>query len=81
MALGSVKERRFGGDVWVIAGRRPMSDEFRLQQQCERIFADPANQVEKRPTRPNPGPPTGPLLWLYRADTQPQVIDLPAPIR
>ncbi len=76
VALGSVKERRLGGDVYVITGRRAMTDEFRFE--CERILADPANQVELRPI---PDPPTGSFLWVNRDDIQPQVIDLPMPIR
>ena len=76
VALGSVKERRSGGEVWVIAGRLPITDDFRLQ--CERILSDPANQME---VRPKPARPMGSLLWIHRADIQPQVIDLPMPIR
>lgn len=76
VALGSVKERRSGGEVWLIAGRRRMTVEFRLD--CERILADPANHVTISPV---PNPPSGSLLWIHRDDIQPQVIDLPMPIR
>jgi hypothetical protein len=75
VALGSVKERRFGGEVWVIAGRRPVTMDFRLE--CERLLADPANQVRMRPI---PNRPTGSLLCINRDDIQPRVIYLPMPI-
>jgi hypothetical protein len=77
VALGSVKERRSGGEVWVIAGRRPLTPEFRST--CEGILADPANRMELVGA-PNPDRPPGSLLWVNRDDVQPRIVDLPAPI-
>jgi hypothetical protein len=76
LALGSVRERRSGGEVWVIAGRRSMTAEFQLE--CERILADPTNQVTMSSV---PSRPTGSFLWIHRGDTQQQIIDIPMPIR
>jgi hypothetical protein len=75
VALGSVVDRRSGSDVWVIAARRPTSDDFQLR--CEHLLADPSNKVEVQHPRPDRSP--GTFLDIYRDDLQPLVVDLPAP--
>jgi len=76
VVLGSVVERRSGGNVWVLAGRQATTSDF--QRTCERLLANPTNQFHMRP---KPECPPGTFLWLHRNDVQPMWIDLPLPTR